>query len=456
MHIRLVKGDRESVCSFWRALILSVVAVFLCAGAALAVSAPTITPGTGVYTQVQSSVSITGDPGANLYFTTDGSLPSSSSQPYTAAIPIGATATIRAIAYVAGVPGPVSNAYICNDANALPVPQSGLSLWLRGDFGPIVTGSNVTQWSDLSGSTNNATQATSTKQPTLMIAAINGLPSVKFNGTSQYLGLTSGFSNLTSGASIFAIISPVGTATKTLFTSANAGPANMISAQTINTQAKLNAYNGTTASSVTTATGALTLSKFQLLEAVHNGAASATLSVNAAPLITGTVQNLINTTRTQNYVGADNTAATFWNGQLAELLVYSRSLTATEQAGVEGYLIAKYQPFTATTTPAPIISVPTSTLTAPTAVAISAGPASTIFLTTDGTTPVAGVSPSYSGPINISYTTTLKAIAVANGVTSAVSTSVLTLNSTQWPAPSATDNTPLQINLQLPTTAIPQ
>lgn len=456
MHIRLVKGDREPVYSFLCALILSVVAVFLSAGSALAVNAPTITPGTGVFSTVQSTVTITGDAGASIFFTTDGSVPSSSSQPYVGPISIGATATIRAIAYVAGVPGPVANAYICNDANALPVPQSGLSLWLRGDFGPIVTGSNVTQWSDLSGTGNNAVQATSTKQPTLVNAAINGLPAVKFNGTSQYLGLTSGLSNLTTGASIFAVISPVGTATKTLVVSANAGPADMISVQTINTQAKLNAYNGTTASSVTTATGALTLSKFQLLEAVHNGAASATLSVNAAPLITGTVQNLINTTRSQNYVGADNTAATFWNGQLAELLVYSRALTGSEQAAVEGYFFSKYQPLTATVTPAPIISVPTSTLTAPTAVAISAGPASTIYLTTDGTTPVAGVSPSYSGPINISYTTTLKAIAVANGVTSAVSTSVLTLNSTQWPAPSATDNTPLQINLQLPTTAIPQ
>jgi hypothetical protein len=456
MHIRLVKSDREPVLSFLHALILSVVAVILFAGAALAVNAPTITPGTGVYTTEQSSVTITGDAGADLFLTTDGTVPSSASQPYTGPIPIGATAVIKAIAYVAGVPGPITTAYICNDPNALPVPQSGLSLWLRGDFGPIVTGAKVTQWIDLSGSTNNAAQATSTKQPTLVNPAINGYPAVKFNGTSQYLSLTSGLSDLTTGAAIFAIISPVGTATKTLVTSANAGPADMLSVQTINTQANLNAYDGITASSVTTATGALTLSKFQLLEAVHNGAASATLSVNAAPLITGTVQNLNNTTRTQNYVGADNTAATFWNGQLAELLVYSRTVTASEQAAIEGYLVSKYQVFTATTTPAPVISVPTSTLKAPTAVAISAGPASTVYFTIDGTAPVVGTSPIYSGPINIAYTSTLKAIAVANGVKSAVSTSVLTLNATQWPAPSAADNTLLQINLQLPTTAIPQ
>ncbi|MCW5824875.1 MAG: hypothetical protein KIT34_18910 [Cyanobacteria bacterium TGS_CYA1] len=62
----------------------------------------------------------------------------------------------------------------------------------------------------------------------------------------------------------------------------------------------------------------------------------------------------------------------------------------------------------------------------------------------------------YSSPINIAYTQTLKAIAVANGATSSVTSATYTLNSTKWPAPNASDTTPLNLNLQLPTTAIPQ
>jgi hypothetical protein len=62
----------------------------------------------------------------------------------------------------------------------------------------------------------------------------------------------------------------------------------------------------------------------------------------------------------------------------------------------------------------------------------------------------------YTGPVLIYYTQTLKALAVNNGISSTVASATYTLNATQWPAPSATDTTPLQINLQLPTTAIPQ
>ncbi|MCA0313154.1 MAG: chitobiase/beta-hexosaminidase C-terminal domain-containing protein [Candidatus Melainabacteria bacterium] len=114
------------------------VSVFLqiaATAAALATTAPTITPGTGVYSKVESSVTISGDPGDSLYFTTDGSNPTSSSTPYTTPISIGSSATIKAIAYASGVPSSVTTAYIDNEVNTLPVPRSGLKLWLKGDFG---------------------------------------------------------------------------------------------------------------------------------------------------------------------------------------------------------------------------------------------------------------------------------------------------------------------------------
>ncbi|MFX4971186.1 hypothetical protein ABTB72_19600, partial [Acinetobacter baumannii] len=53
-------------------------------------------------------------------------------------------------------------------------------------------------------------QTTSGNRPTLVPNALNGLPAVAFNGTSQYLQLPGGFANFTSGASIFAMIKPTG------------------------------------------------------------------------------------------------------------------------------------------------------------------------------------------------------------------------------------------------------
>jgi hypothetical protein len=97
--------------------------------------------------------------------------------------------TIKAIASLSGVNSTITTAYIQSDPNALPVPRTGLQLWLKSDFGPITTGSNVTQWSDLSGATvaNNATQATSTKQPTLVTGAINGYPALRYALEAQSL-----------------------------------------------------------------------------------------------------------------------------------------------------------------------------------------------------------------------------------------------------------------------------
>jgi hypothetical protein len=98
--------------------------------------------------------------------------------------------------------------------------------------------------------------------------------------------------------------------------------------------------------------------------------------------------------------------------------------------------------------------VATSTLTQPTQVAVAANPAADIRYTIDNSTPTSS-SPLYQSPINISYTQTLKAIAIINGVSSSVTSATYTLNSTQFPAPNPSDATALQINLTLPNISIP-
>jgi hypothetical protein len=165
--------------------------------------------------------------------------------------------------------------------------------------------------------------------------------------------------------------------------------------------------------------------------------------------------NLVNTTRTLNYIGANNSLGTFWNGELAELLVWSRALTTEETAAVGAYLYSRFQITTAQTTPPPVLSVSTGSFDGPTQVAIAADADSEIRVTTDGSTPT-GASPLYSVPINCFFTRTVKANAVRNGISSSVVSATVTLNSTKWPAPDAGDSRPLNLNLQLPTVAIPQ
>lgn len=58
-------------------------------------------------------------------------------------------------------------------------------LYLRADTGVTESGGAVSQWDDLSGNGNNATQTTGSVQPTLQTTGINGLPSLNFDGTDR-------------------------------------------------------------------------------------------------------------------------------------------------------------------------------------------------------------------------------------------------------------------------------
>lgn len=429
--------------------------------AVLATVAPVITPGTGTYSNVQPTATIVVEPGAVARFTTDGSLPNGSSTLYTAPIPLGDRTVIRAISFLSGIPSSVTDSYIDNDPNSLPVPRTGLQLWLKGSFGPVLTSGMVSQWTDLSGVAppNNALQATSGNQPTMLTDAINGEDVVSFNGTNSYMTLTNGLNNLSSGASIFALIRPeTASGAETLFTSGNAGVTDMVSLQTTGTVATANFNNGATASSVITPSSSLTTNKYQILSVVHNGAASAGIEVNAVLKQSGTVQNLATTARTVTRLSVNSalTGSSYWQGRIAELLVYSRGLSSAETAAVNAYLMNRYQLTTSVISPVPIFSLPTSTLNEPSQLAIYAPPDATIYVTSDGSTPVAGSSPVYVSPVRVIYTQTIKAIAVRGGISSSVATATYTLNSAKWPAPDPADSRPLHINLQLPTTAIPQ
>lgn len=63
---------------------------------------PTFSPAAGVYTSAQNVTISCGTTGATIYYTTDGSTPTTSSSPYSSAIPVSSTTTIKAIAVATG------------------------------------------------------------------------------------------------------------------------------------------------------------------------------------------------------------------------------------------------------------------------------------------------------------------------------------------------------------------
>jgi hypothetical protein len=369
-------------------------------------------------------------------------------------VPISDPAVVKAIAYISPNSSTVTSAYIHSDPVAAAVPRTGLALWLRSDFGVVPgTGSNVVSWIDISGSGHDATQSTTANQPTLVTSAINGWSGIKFNGSPQNLTLPTNFSSF-SGSTIFVVVQPntVAAGARIIDLGNGATSDNIQIQEPTNTGAAFYVYNAATPTSVTSSS-ALTLKQYHLLEVVDS-ATTATIFTDGVQGAQNTAMNVItNISRANNVIGKSSSGTNFFNGQIAELLVYSSTLTTDQIADVEAYIASRYQ--IASQVPvAPIVSVATSTLTQPTQVAVAANPAADIRYTIDNSTPTSS-SPLYQSPINISYTQTLKAIAIINGVSSSVTSATYTLNSTQFPAPNPSDATALQINLTLPNISIP-
>ncbi len=95
--------------------------------------------------------------------------------------------------------------------NWLPTNITGqtLAAWWKADAGTTVSGTSLSAWSDQSSNTNNLAQSTAAQQPQLATTQINGLPSVKFDGTTNMSAANhSSLAMADAGTSIFIMIKP--------------------------------------------------------------------------------------------------------------------------------------------------------------------------------------------------------------------------------------------------------
>ena len=80
------------------------------------------------------------------------------------------------------------------------IPGVGLRLWLRADAGVVAdTDGFVTAWADQSGRQKDATQTNSPARPAVVANAANGKPALRFDGSGRYLDLPAVMSAATEG-----------------------------------------------------------------------------------------------------------------------------------------------------------------------------------------------------------------------------------------------------------------
>lgn len=390
--------------------------------------APTFNPPAGDFTTTQSVTLSTSTPNATIYYTTDGSTPTTSSAKYSSPISVATTETITAIAAASGLSNspPSSGLYT--------ISNGGSSINFSAGFtagGMALLGSAKLNGTSLQLTDGGASEAAAawynvgtniqnfTTDFTFLITPASGSTADGFTFTMQgnnasgmgdsggalgYAGATNGIPN--SVAVKFDLYNNYGEGSDStgLYTNASmpATPANDMTSSGVNLHSGNPmhvhmTYDGTTLS-------------MTIKDTVTNASFSQSWPIN----IPGTVGNTV------AYIG-------FTGG--------TGGSTAVQQIQNWTFVSGASRP----STPTPTFSLAGGVYLGTQTVSISDAVAgASILYTTDGTTPgttAGGSTLAYSGPITVSSTKSINAIAIASGYSpSTVASATYTIES-QVPAP---------------------
>jgi hypothetical protein len=229
------------------------------------------------------------------------------------------------------------------------LPTAGLVLALDAGtlVGTVANGGSVLTWRDQSGLLNNATAGTGA--PTFISSGIGGKPVVRFDGNNDYLTLPNGFSNFTSGISLYVIARPtvLQSGFKLLALGNGAGQQNIVLGRAGSTSGLQYFTDGAGGTTWFNTAAGLVANESALLSLVQDGGAANSI-VSASVLKNGAVEGGQGvyvppvTSRGVNYIGKSYWTEGIFQGDIAEVILYNRKLSAAEQASIYSYLETKY------------------------------------------------------------------------------------------------------------------
>jgi len=415
---------------------------FASSAASSAAATPTFSPAAGSYSSPQTVTISDGTAGATIYYTTNGTTPTTSSTVYAAPITVSATETINAIAAVSGSSTIGSSAvgtaaYTISSQVATPVFSVGTGTYTSAQ---TVTISDATSGATIYYTTNGTTPTTSSAvysaaitvnaTETLEALAVKtgssnsavasatytigagqtAAPSFSVAGGSYYSAQTVTVSDATSGAVIYYTVN--GT-TPTTASAVYRSPIAIGNSATLNAIA---VATGHTASSVTSATYTLVAATPVVTPAGGTYAGPQTVTITSASpnvKIYYTTAGNAPTTSSPVYSGPLTVATSGKIYAMAAQTGYTTSPIVTEVYTITGV------------TPTPVFSPAAGTYSASQTVTISDSfSGAKIYYTTNGTTPTTS-SALYAGPVTVSSTETLEALAVVTGTSGTSSTSAV-------------------------------
>jgi len=432
---------------------------------------PTFSPAAGTYTSAQTVTISDATSGAKIYYTTNGTTPTTSSTLYSGAITVSATETVEAIATATGYTTSAtgSAAYtISGGAPTVTALSPSTGGWPTGGTSVTITGTNFTGATavDFGGSAatsftiNSATQITAVapSEPNNACGAVN--VTVTTSGGTSAISSADQFSYGCAPAltSVSPSTGSTTSSTTVVITGVNFNPAG---GDTVWTDPGISGITWTV-NSTTQITAVIPASSSGTVGLYVSSGAGQSNGLNftfstATPAATPTFSPAAGTyTSAQTVTISDATSGakiyytTNGTTPTTSSTLYSGPITVSATETVEaiatasGYTTsatgsAAYTINTATPAATPTFSPAAGTYTSAQTVTISdATSGAKIYYTTNGTTPTTS-STLYSGPITVSATETVEAIATATGYsTSATGSAAYTIN---IPTPVATPTT---------------
>jgi glucosylceramidase len=149
---------------------------------------PTLSPAAGAYTSVQSVTITDATPGATIYYTTNGSIPNTSSTLYSKAISVSSTQTIQAIAVAAGY----TNSSVASASYTINLPAAAAPT-----FSPVAGTYTSAQTVTISDTTSGASiyYTTDGSTPTASSTLYSSPVTVSATSTISAIAVAAGYSS---------------------------------------------------------------------------------------------------------------------------------------------------------------------------------------------------------------------------------------------------------------------
>lgn len=224
-----------------------------------------------------------------------------------------------------------------------PIPASGVLMWLTGDDAAAqAKGGKVQSWTNAAVANVAATPVHPDSLPAAVPNALNGHAVVRFDGTDQMLQTTIdiGPARMPEGTIITVIRSATAAAAplRKIYGSDNGGYDRAIGLDTRGGERNFALFTGSDCTGyfkLATDTVYVIVDEYSPKEFSGWVNGAATLAKTKAAWSDDALPNM--------YLGGTGTVyAEYWNGDIAEVIVYGRKLSDSERMQTEDYLAAKY------------------------------------------------------------------------------------------------------------------